>query len=55
MSEERLRDLLEEVTKEYTSSLADVAFGEMDQTSAEWLAMDLWWAGGFSSYKDGYR
>lgn len=38
--------------KEYSASLADLTFGEMDETNAEWLAMYRWWAKGFSSYAD---
>jgi hypothetical protein len=30
--------------KEYTDSLADLAFGKMDEASAGWLAMYRWWA-----------
>lgn len=41
--------------KEYTASLTDLTFGEMDESSAEWLAMYRWWAEGFSSYEDDYR
>ena len=32
--------------KEYSASLADLTFGEMDESSAEWLAMYRWWAKG---------
>ena len=30
--------------KEYQASLSDLTFGDMDDTSAEWLAMYRWWA-----------
>ena len=30
--------------KEYRASLSDLTFGDMDETSAEWLAMYRWWA-----------
>lgn len=29
--------------KEYRASLSDLTFGNMDETSAEWLAMYHWW------------
>lgn len=38
--------------KEYTAALADLNFGKMDESSAEWLAMYRWWAGGFSPDED---
>jgi hypothetical protein len=28
----------------YTAALADLEFHEVDETSAEWLAMFHWWA-----------
>lgn len=30
--------------KEYQAALADLTFGDVDETSAEWLAMFRWWA-----------
>jgi hypothetical protein len=30
--------------KEYRAALADLTFGDVDETSAEWLAMFRWWA-----------
>jgi hypothetical protein len=33
--------------KEYRASLSDLTFGDMDETSAEWLAMYRWWADGW--------
>ena len=38
--------------KEYTAALADLTFGKMDESSAEWLAMYRWWAGSFSPYEE---
>jgi hypothetical protein len=30
--------------REYTIGLADLTFSDLDETSAEWLAMFHWWA-----------
>jgi len=30
--------------KEHRASLSDLTFGDLDETSAEWLAMFHWWA-----------
>ena len=30
--------------KEYRASLSDLTFGDMDESSTEWLAMYHWWA-----------
>ena len=29
---------------DYTAALADLTFGDLDESSAEWLAMHRWWA-----------
>ena len=31
--------------KEYQAALADLTFGDVDESSGEWLAMFRWWAG----------
>lgn len=30
--------------KEYRASLSDLTFGDLDENSAEWLALFRWWA-----------